>query len=273
MIRETFGNWDRDNVSRLAAALSCYTLLSIAPLGILLVAMAGVAFSQQAASGQIAIAMGPVIGPEIARAIQSIIVNARASGTGFWSTVFGVAVLLLGASGVFVELQSALNTIWKVTPKAGQGAISFVRHRFLSFAMVFTVALLLLVSLVVNAALAAVGTYFERYLPGGEIIWQVVNAIGWFALTAALFALVFRVVPEIEIAWKSAWSGAFVTAFLFTLGKLLLGFYIGKSSIASSYGAAGSIVAIVVWVYYSSQTVLLGAEFTEVYSRRNASPA
>ena len=114
---------------------------------------------------------------------------------------------------------------------------------------------------------------FERYLPGGELIWQVVNALGWFALTAALFAVVFRVVPEIEIAWKSVWTGAFVTAFLFTLGKLLLGLYIGKSSIGSSYGAAGSIVAVVVWVYYSSQTVLLGAEFTEVYSRRNASPA
>jgi membrane protein len=269
MIRETFRKWDADNVSRMAAALSCYTLLSIAPLGILLMAIAGVAFGGQAASGQIAMALGPVLGVEVARAIESIIVNAPASGTGLLGTALGLAVLLLGASGVFVELQAALNTIWKVKPKPGHGAVSYIRHRFLSFAMVLAVAVLLLVSLLMNAALAAVGTYFERYLPGGEPIWQVANGLGWFALTAALFAVVFRVVPEIEIAWKSVWTGALVTAFLFTLGKLLLGLYLGKSSFTSSYGAAGSIVAIVAWVYYSSQTVLLGAEFTEVYSRRN----
>jgi len=271
MIRETFRNWDTDNVSRMAAALSCYTLLSIAPLGILLMAIAGVVFSQQAASGQIAVALGPVLGAEIARAIESMILNAPASGTGFLGTTLGLAVLLLGASGVFVELQAALNTIWKVKPKPGQGASSFVRHRFLSFAMVLAVGVLMLISLLMNAALAAVGTYFERYLPGGEPIWQVANGLGWFALTAALFAVIFRVVPEVEIAWKGVWVGALATAFLFTLGKLLLGLYLGKSSFASSYGAAGSIVAIVAWVYYSSQTVLLGAEFTEVYSRRNVS--
>jgi membrane protein len=272
MIGETLRNWDTDNVSRMAAALSCYTLLSIAPLGILLMAIAGAMFSQQAASGQIAMALSPVIGHEIGRAIESIIVNSRASGTGFLSTALGLTVLLLGASGVFVELQSALNTIWKVTPKQGNVAVLFVRHRILSFAMVFSVAFLLLVSLLVNAALAAMGTYFERYLPGGELIWQVTTGFGWFVLTATLFAVVFKVVPEIEVAWKNVWTGALVTAFLFTLGKLLLGLYLGKSSFASSYGAAGSIVAIVAWVYYSSQTILMGAEFTAVYSRRNASP-
>jgi len=271
MIRETFRNWDADNVSRMAAALSCYTMLSIAPLGILLMAVAGVVFSRQTASGQIAIALGPVLGAEIARAIESIIVNARASGSGFLSTALGLTVLLFGASGVFVELQAALNTIWKVKPKPGQGVGSFVRHRFLSFAMVLAVAVLMLVSLLMNATLAALGTHIERYLPGGEPVWQFANGLGWFALTAALFAVVFRVVPEIEIAWRSVWIGAVVTAFLFTLGKLLLGLYLGKSSFTSSYGAAGSIVAIVAWVYYSSQTVLLGAEFTEVYSRRKVS--
>lgn len=269
MIRETLCNWDTDNVSRMAAALSCYTMLSIAPLGILLMTLARVMFSQQAASGQIAMALGPVLGSEIARAIESIIVNARSSGSGFLSTAVGLAVLLLGASGVFVELQAALNTIWKVKPKPGHGAFLFFRHRFLSFAMVLAVAVLLLISLLMNAVLAAVGTYFERYLPGGEPIWQVANGLGWFALTAVLFAVVFRVVPEVEIAWKSVWIGAVVTAFLFTLGKLLLSLYLGKSSFASSYGAAGSVVAIVAWVYYSSQAILLGAEFTEVYSRRN----
>jgi membrane protein len=271
ILRETFRNWDTDNVSRMAAALSCYTLLSIAPLGILLMAIAGVVFSRQAASGQIAIALGPVLGAEIARAIESVIANARTSGTGFLSTAMGLVVLLLGASGVFVELQAALNTIWKVQPKPGHGALLYIRHRFLSFAMVLAIAGLLLISLLMNAALAAVGTYFEQYLPGGEPIWQTANGLGWFALTAALFAVVFRVVPEIEIAWKSVWIGAVVTAFLFTLGKLLLGLYLGKSSFASSYGAAGSVVAIVAWVYYSCQAILLGAEFTAVYARRNVS--
>jgi membrane protein len=273
IISETFRNWDKDNVSRLAAALSCYTLLSIAPLGILSVALAGAVFGQQAARGQIAAAIGPAMGTEVGRAIETIIVNARVAHSGLSSTAFGVVVLLLGASGVFAELQSAMNTIWKVEPKAGRGVLTFIRHRLFSFAMVLAVAFLLLVSLIVSAALAAFGKFFEKYLPGGELVWQVVNVLGSLAVATALFALVFRVVPDIDLEWKNVWPGAFATALLFTLGKLLLGLYIGKSSVTSSYGAAGSLVALVVWVYYSSQIVFLGAELTHTYSRRKAGPS
>jgi membrane protein len=252
----------------LAAAVSCYTLISIAPLGILSVAIAGAVFGQAAARGKIASDMGSLVGTKAARAIETIILNAHAPGVGISSTVFGVIVLLVGASGVFAELQSAMNTIWKVAPKAGQGVITFIRHRFFSFAMVLSVAFLLLVSLLLSAALPVIGKYFEGYLPGGEPVWQVINASATLALTTVLFAVIFRVVPDIEVAWKDVWPGAFVTALLFTLGKLLLGLYIGKSSVTSSLGAAGSLVALVIWVYCSSQIVFFGAELTEVYSRR-----
>ena len=268
IVLETVRNWNEDNVSRLAAAVSCYTLISIAPLGILSVAIAGAVFGQAAARGQIASDMGSLVGTKAARAIETIILNARAPGSGISSTVFGVVVLLVGASGVFAELQSAMNTIWKVAPKAGQGVMTFIRHRFFSFAMVLAVAFLLLVSLLLSAALPVVGKYFEGYLPGGEPVWQVLNVSATVAITTVLFALIFRVVPDIEVAWKDVWPGAFVTALLFTFGKLLLSLYIGRSSVTSSFGAAGSLVALVIWVYCSSQIVFFGAELTEVYSRR-----
>jgi membrane protein len=260
--------WDADNVSRLAAALSCYTLLSIAPLGILTVALLGAVFGQEAARGRVASEMSSIVGKEAARAIETIIANAHAPGTSVWSSIIGLVVLLVGASGVFVELQSALNQIWQVQPKVGQGLMTFVRQRFFSFAMVLAVAFLLLVSLIWGAALAATGKFFENFLPGGEAVWQVVTLVASLLLTTALFALIFRVVPDAEITWGEVLPSAFITALLFTLGKFLLGLYLGKSSVTSSYGAAGSLVALVIWVYYSSQIVFFGAELTEVYSRR-----
>lgn len=269
VVLETVRNWDKDNVSRLAAALSCYTILSIAPLGILSVAMAATVFGQAAARGQIAAKIGSVVGPEAARAIETLILNARAPGSGLWGTGFGVAVLILGASGVFVELQSAMNQIWKVDVDAGRALKAFVRHRVFSFAMVLAVATLLLALLLLSATLAVVGRFFEGYLPGGEWVWQLGNVAGSIALTTGLFALIFKVVPDITVAWKDLWPGAFVTAILFTLGKLLLGVYIGRSSVASSFGAVGSLVALLVWVYVSSQLFFLGVEFTAVWVQRH----
>ena len=268
MIIETMRKWDKDNVSRLAAALSCYALLSIAPLGILLVAGAGIAFGPQAARGQVALAMGPMLGSEVARAIEAIIVNARAPGPGIASTILGVVVLLLGASGVFVELQSAMNTIWNVSPIAGTVVPTFFRRRLISIVMILSGAVLMLALPLLSATRVAAGVFFKKHLPGGEMIWQLGIGVSSFVLEAALFAVVFQAVPEIDVAWKNVWPGAIVTAVLFTLGKLLLGVYIGKSTVTSSYGAASSLVALVAWVYYSSQVVFLGAEFTEVYSRR-----
>ena len=268
LLKEAAKDWDDDNASRLAAALAYYTLLSIAPLIVLSVAVAGVAFGEQAARGEIAREISSIVGEQAARAIEGIISNAEAPAAGIASTVIGLVVLLLGASGVFSELASALNAIFDVTPKPGQGALGFLRHRLFAFAMVLAVAFLLLISLVLSAGLSAVGHFFERYLPGGEIVWQLANLAIGLALATALFALIFKVVPDVEVAWRDLWVGALFTAALFTLGKSLLGLYIGKSAATSAYGAAGSLVALVLWVYYSTQVFFFGAEFTQVHARR-----
>ncbi len=268
IVLEAVRNWEVDNVSRLAAAISCYTLISIAPLGILAVAIAGAVFGQAAARGQIVTDISSMVGARAARAIETIILNAHNPGSGNWSTVLGIVVLLFGASGVFVELQSAMNTIWKVGPKAGQGVMTFIRHRFASFVMVLVVTLLLFTSLLLSAAFPFVGKYLTGTMLGGPLVWQSINIATSVAFASLLFALIFKVVPEVAVAWKYVWPGAFVTAILFTLGKLLLGFYIENSSVTTLYGAAGSLVALVIWVYCSSQIVFFGAELTEVYSRR-----
>jgi membrane protein len=270
MLKETVGDWNDHNASRLAASLACYTLLSIAPLVVLSVAVAGLAFGDKAARGEIAGEIGSVVGADAAHAIEAIVFNAKTPTSGIIGTVVGVVVLLFGASGVFGELQSALNAIWGVAPKPGRGFMGIVRDRFFSFAMVLAVAFLLLVSLVVSAGLAAAGKFFAEYLPGGAGVWQVVNFAVSLGITTLLFALIFKFVPEAEIAWKDVGIGALVTALLFSLGKLLVGLYIGRSSVASSFGAAGSLVALVIWVYYSSQIIFLGAEFTQVYARRRS---
>ena len=266
--KETVSEWSDDNASRLAAALACYTLLSIAPLLVLSVAVAGLAFGEEAARGQIVGQIGAVVGNEAGGAIQSIAANAKEPSTGILSTILGLAVLLFGASGVFAELQNALNAIWEVEPKPNQGIRGFLRHRVFSFAMVMALAFLLLVSLIVNAGLAATGKFFEQYLPGGEIVWQIVNFVVALAVTALLFALIFKVVPDVILRWKDALVGGMFTALLFALGRFALAMYIGKSSTTSSFGVAGSLVALVLWVYYSSQILFLGAEFTQVYSRK-----
>ena len=267
VLKETASGWDEDNVARLAASLAYYTLLSIAPLIILAVAVAGLAFGQDAAREHIGGELASVVGGGAASAIQSIAKNAHTPGTGIFSIVVGVVVLLFGASGVFGELQSALNTVWDVTPKPGRGIWGLVKDRFFSFSLVVGVAFLLLVSLVVSTALTWVGQVFASSLPGGAVVWQALNFCISLAVVTALFALMFKTLPDVHIKWRDVWVGAGVTAALFTLGKFLLGLYLGSAGVSSAYGAAGSIVALVIWVYYSSQVLLVGAEFTEVYAR------
>lgn len=268
LLKAAASDWSEDNASRLAASLACYTLLSIAPLLVVSVAVAGLVFGQDAARGEIARELGSIVGTEAAKAIEAIIAHAKRPEAGVQSTLIGGAVLLLGASGVFNELRSALNTIWEVEPKPGQSAKNFLRHRFLAFAMVLAVAFLLLVSLVVSAGVSALGRFFQSYLPGGELVWQLANFVIGVAFATLLFAAIFKVVPDVRVAWRDLWVGAAFTAVLFSVGKLLLGLYIGKSATTSSYGAAGSLVALVIWVYYSSQVFFLGAEFTQAYARR-----
>lgn len=268
LLKETISDWSDDSAARLAAALAYYTLLSIAPLVVLAVAIAGLAFGEEAARGQISEQIGAVVGEQAAEAVETIARNARAPETGVLSSVLGVIVLLFGASGVFGELQSSLDTIWEVQPKPGRGILGVIKDRFFSFTMVVGVAFLLLVSLVLSTVLAALGRYLSGALPGGAALWTALNFVLSLGLITLLFALIFKVVPDAEIRWRDVWVGALVTALLFTVGKLLIGLYLGRSSLVSSYGAAGSIVALVVWVYYSSQIVFLGAEFTQVYARR-----
>lgn len=268
ILKETATAWDEDNVARLAASLAYYTLLSIAPLIILAVATAGLVFGQDAARQHIAGELAGVVGSGAGDAVQSIAANAKTPGTGFFSIAVGLVVLLFGASGVFGELQSALNTVWSVAPKPGRGIWGLVKDRFFSFTLVVGVAFLLMVSLVLSAALTWVGGFFERALPGGEAVWQVINFFFSLAVITALFALMFKKLPDAKIKWRDVWVGAAVTAALFTLGKFGLGLYLGSAGVSSAYGAAGSIVALVIWVFYSSQVLLVGAEFTEVYARR-----
>lgn len=266
--KESGMGWDRDHVSSLAAGLAYYTLLSLAPLVVIAIAIAGFVFGEDAARDRIGDELGAVVGAEAARAIQEVVKRAQAPAAGITSTIIGVVVLFVGASGVFGELQSSMNTVWNVKPKPGRGVMGIVKDRFFSFTMVLGVAFLLLVSTILTAALAAVGRYLGSALPGGEVLWQLLNFALALAVVTALFALIFKIVPDIEIAWKDVWVGAFVTAVLFSLGKFLIGLYLGKSSISSAYGAAGSLVVLVIWVYYSAQILLLGAEFTQAYAQR-----
>jgi membrane protein len=272
ILKDTGVEWYDDGAPRLAASLAYYTLLSTAPLCILTVSIVGFFFGAEAARGQLADRMVEVTGPEAAAAIQGVIQNAHQSDAGVVSTVAGLLLLLVGASGAFGELQTALNLMWGVKPKPGRGVYGFVRDRFLSFTMVLGVAFILLVSLVISAALAALGRVLSSSLPGGEFLWQGVNFLFSFAVITGLFAMIFKVIPDADIRWRDVGVGAAVTALLFTVGKLLLGLYLGKSTVASTYGAAGSIVAFVVWVYYASQILFVGAEFTQVYTRALGKP-
>lgn len=268
VLKETGAQWSEDNVTRLAASLAYYTLLSIAPFIIFAVAVTGLAFGEEAARQHIASEISGLVGAGAAEAVETIAKNAPAPGSGTLGIAAGMVVSLFGASGVFGELQAALNTVWNVAPKPGRGIWGIVKDRFFSFTLVLGVAFLLLVSLVVSALLTWVGKVLEESLPGGALVWQVLNFFLSFGVVTALFALMFKKLPDVRIRWRDVWVGAVVTAGLFTLGKFILGVYLGSAGVSSAYGAAGSIVAFVIWVYYSAQVLLVGAEFTEVYARR-----
>ena len=267
LLKSTVVEWIDDNAARVAAALAFYTLLSMAPLVVLSISIAGFVLGEESARAHLVQEVGGMVGPEAAGALKTVIESAHQSDSGVISSIIGVVVLLLGASGVFGELQYALDTIWGVKPKPKRGIAGVIRDRLFSFSMVVAVAFVLLVSLVVSAVLSGVGRFMSDSLPGGATLWQALNIIVSLGVVTVLFAMIFKVVPDVEIRWRDVWVGAFVTAALFSAGKYLLGFYLGTSSVASSYGAAGSVVALVVWVYYSAQIVFLGAEFTQVFAR------
>jgi membrane protein len=270
-VKEAFRDWNEDNAPRLGAALSYYTVFSIAPLLLISIAVAGLVFGPEAAQGRIVEQIQGLIGRDAAEAVQAMIENARKPGQGIMATVFGTAMLLFGAGGAFNELRAALDVIWEIPPRKGGGIKALLRERLASFAMVLVVGFLLLVSLVLSAAISLLevkGTF-----PGSGVVLQVVNTLVSLAVITVLFALMFKYLPDAHppVAWKDIWMGAFITAVLFTLGKFAIGLYLGRSSVASAYGAAGSLVLLLVWVYYSAQILFFGAELTQVYARRHGS--
>ena len=271
LLKETFAEWNKDKASRLAAALAYYTVFSLAPLLIIVIAIAGSVFGEEAARGAIVEQIQGLVGRAGAEVIQAAIQNASKPAEGTIASVISVIVLIFGASGVFAELQDALNTVWEVQPKPGRGVVNVIRNRFLSFSMVLGIGFLLLVSLVVSAILAALVNFVGNAVPGVSILLQLVNFIFSFVVTTLLFGLIYKVLPDVKIAWSDVWIGAALTSLLFSIGRFLLGVYLGNSSFGSTYGAASSLVIILAWVYYAAQILFLGAEFTQVYARRYGS--
>lgn len=271
LLKETFQEWQEDKASRLAAALAYYTAFSIAPLIIIAIAIAALVFGQEAAQGGIDEQLRGLLGQQGAEAVQEMIKNSRKPSEGTIATLISIVVLLFGASGVFGELQDSLNTIWEVAPKQGQGVMTFIRNRFLSFAMVLGIGFLLLVSLLLSTILAAVSNFLGHMIPNLTALWSILNFLISFGVITVLFALIYRVLPDAEIAWGDVWIGSIITALLFTIGKSLIGLYLGNSSVGSTYGAAGSFVVFLLWVNYSAQILFFGAEFTQVYANKYGS--
>jgi membrane protein len=267
--------WSKDDVPRLGASLAYYTLFAVGPILLIAIAIAGTVYGPDAVRGQIVGEIGGLIGRQGAEAVQTILLSAHQNRTGSLAVIVGTITLLLGASGAFLELQHALNTIFRVkTDPKKSGLERLILSRLRSFGVVVSIGFLLLVSLIVSAALTALSARIQRAALGGPVLLEAVNLIVPLAVMTLLFGLIYRLLPDVRLAWRDVWTGAFVTSLLFSIGKFLIGLYLGHSGVATSYGAAGSIVVLLVWVYYSAQVILLGAEFTRVYAehRRGGTP-
>ena len=266
LVRNTITEWQEDKAPRLAAALAYYTAFSLAPILVIAIAVVGVVFDRQAAREQVVRQINSLAGPQGAELVDSMLNAAQDMGENVLATVFGLLALIFGATGVFGQLQDALNTMWEVAPKPQKGITGFIKKRFFSFTMVVGVGFLLLVSLAISAALSALSEWSVGLLPGLEAVMQGINFVVSLLVITLLFALVFKYVPDAEIAWRDVWLGAGVTALLFTIGKLLIGLYLGNTDVTEGFGAAGALVVILLWVYYSAQISFFGAEFTQVYA-------
>jgi len=267
VIKQTFSEWSSDKAPRLGAALSYYTVFSIAPVLVVAIAVAGAFLGRDAAQGKIVAQLGGLLGTDAAYMLQSAVGKA-AHGRHGWAAALGIGTLLLGATGVMIELQDALNTVWKVLPRPGGGVKRFVRARILALALVLSLGFLLLVSLVMSTALEGFVKWAGGYLPSWIALGYVLNYGVSIAFIALFFALIFKWLPDAKVAWSDVWLGAFATSILFHVGKYLIALYIGRASVASTFGAAGSLAVLLVWIYYSSQIMLLGAELTRAYANR-----
>jgi membrane protein len=266
LLKLTLAAWQRDEAARRGAAMAFYSVLSLGPLLLLVLVAAASIWGQRAAQGQIVSQMVGLLGHDGAAAIQNILKTASENRHGgLLATIFGLLMLVFSASGVFGELQGAMNAVWKVPPRKGRAIILILRERFLSFTMVLGTAFLLLISLVLSAAFSALAKFLSNVVPVLAVIMPVTDFMVSIIVIALLFGIIFKMVPDRKIAWRSVWPGAFLTAVLFVIGKMLIGFYLSHTGVASSYGAAGSVVIILIWVYYSSQILFFGAEFSRVY--------
>ncbi|RYZ63605.1 MAG: YihY/virulence factor BrkB family protein, partial [Proteobacteria bacterium] len=274
LISKSVSAWVDDYAPSMGAALSYYTVFSLAPTLVIVIAVAGLVFGEDAARGALFGQLASLMGADAAKTIEDILAAASKPSEGIAATALGVGVLLLGATTVFGELQDALDRIWHAPAKEkGRGLFGLLRTRFLSFGMILGIAFLLMVSLVIGTAVAALGDWWSPFFGGWEVIAQGVTFLLSLAVTTVGFALIYKLMPRVRVAWHDVWIGAFVTALLFSLGRFLISLYIGKSGVASGFGAAGSLVIVFVWVYYSAQIFLLGAEFTWVYATTFGSKA
>jgi membrane protein len=268
LTKTTFNQWIDDKCPRLGAALAYYTMFSLAPMLVIAIAVAGFVFGEEAARGEIVGQLRSLVGETGGRAIESLLRSVNEPSAGILATIVGVVTFLVGATTAFVELQDSLNTVWGVQPKPGRGVMGLLRDRLLSFAMLIAIGFLLMVSLVMSAATSALSGFLGSRVPGLNYLAQTLNIVLSLAIVTALFAMVFKVLPDVKLAWRDVWIGAVATGVLFTIGKYLIGLYLGRSSVASAYGAAGSIAVLLLWIYFSAQLILLGAEFTQVYADR-----
>jgi membrane protein len=272
LVKDTFVQWSEDNPFQLSAALAYYTLFSMAPLLLIAIAVAGLVFGREASQNQIIGVIEDLVGPQSARAIQAIIESAgQRPDSGFFASAIGMIFLLLGAGGVVGQLQHSLNTIWRVVPKTGRGIMGFLQDRLVSYSMVLSVGFLLLVSLVISAVLTAVSGIVGGFLPIDAATAYTLDLVVSFSFITLLFAVIYKFVPDVRIAWRDVWIGAATASLLFSAGKFLIGFYLGHSTVTSIYGAAGSLVTLLLWVYYSSLMFFFGAELTQVYATRYGS--
>jgi membrane protein len=264
LVKQTLSDWDNDKVPRLGAALAYYALFSIPPLFLLVMASIGM-FYKGDVTEAILLQLSTLMGADTARTVMEIS-QLQSIGEGPLAGILGASLLLFGATGVFAELQDAMNTIWGVQPKPGRGFMDILKDRFMSFTMILGIAFLLLISMILTTLVEFLGSALASGVPGGKMIGHTLEVATSFAVVTLLFALMFKVLPDVKIAWNDVWIGAAATSVLFTIGKLLIGLYLAKAGVATPYGAAGSVVIMIVWVYYSSQILFLGAEFTKVYA-------
>ena len=268
LIKGAVAAWSDDYAPSMGAALSYYSVFSMAPLLLIVISIAGLAFGDEAARGEVFGQLRGLMGDEPASAVEALLTSLHRPERGATSTIVGAVMLFIGATSVFGELQDALDRIWRAPARDRSGGVwKLVRSRLLSFGMILGVAFLLMVSLVLSAAISALGKWWGSAFAEQELLLQAVNLFVGYAMTTLVFAMIYKVMPRVDVRWKDVWLGAAVTALLFTIGRFLIGLYIGRSGIASGFGAAGSVAITFVWVYYSAQIFLLGAEFTWLYAR------